>query len=439
MRIWTSQSLESLSRREPFRAVRGLGRSCRPIVVLSFNYSVAEKKLVPSPLLRNTLVVERCGTWQQYSKSVQTLITISGPATVRGDRPRSWPTRVLVAAALLIGLDSAAADTELTNRYIALAIQGDLRSAPALLRSEAHAATPGGADLARQFRERFQTPQSGPAPASGDTLVDAVVTAYHRYWREVLTGKTRSGTAEMALVSTLREILAHRGPDSEIDLQADVYAQVEQALQSRGFHSLLSLAPPLQDLFVWRKEAPRRYRVELTDHQREVQVVFLSEFTSLGWKDYASLGLAATTGWVEGETLYCVEWAYLPDSENFEVSYLRHEARHLADFERFPGLPADQLEYRAKLTELAFASGTLPRLLQDFSAKAAPNPDSPHALANQRLVDDLHRTLRGEAFPGNAAVWDGLNAARVSRAARELLAQDTRRLEGERAKISTGH
>ena len=54
------------------------------------------------------------------------------------------------------------------------------------------------------------------------------------------------------------------------------------------------------------------------------------------------------------DTLYCVEWAYAPDTENFEVSYLKHEAQHLADFQRFPGLPSAELEYRAKLTELAF-------------------------------------------------------------------------------------
>ena len=45
-------------------------------------------------------------------------------------------------------------------------------------------------------------------------------------------------------------------------------------------------------------------------------------------------------------------------SETFLVSYLKHEARHFADTLDFPNLSGADLEYRAKLTELAFACGT---------------------------------------------------------------------------------
>jgi hypothetical protein len=128
---------------------------------------------------------------------------------------------------------------------------------------------------------------------------------------------------------------------------------------------------------------------------------------------------------VDGGTLYCVAWAYAPETEHFEVSYLKHEARHLADFEQFPGLSAAELEYRAKLTELTFAQQTTRRLLEDFSAKGAPNAGSPHAAANYRVVRDVYQELYGADYPDGAGVWMTVGANEVNGVARRLLERHT--------------
>jgi len=236
--------------------------------------------------------------------------------------------------------------------------------------------------------------------------------------------------AEARLVTSLISTLEDAGAAPRPLAAGDVYAALVPVLEVQGVHALVSHAAPLQDLFVWRRQDVRAFVVELTDQAREVRVTFLADFASQGWKHYASLGLATTTGWVEGDTLYCVEWAYAPDTENFEVSYLKHEAQHLADFQRFPGLPSAELEYRAKLTELAFASKTLRRLLADFSAKRARNPDSPHAEANWRVVRDVYEALYGTESIGEVN-WAAVDVGRVNRVARRLLAEDTARLEQE--------
>jgi hypothetical protein len=184
----------------------------------------------------------------------------------------------------------------------------------------------------------------------------------------------------------------------------------------------------LQDLLVWRTQREAEFEVILTDQKRTVSVVFMSDFHSLGWKHYASLGLASTTGWVDDGTLYCVDGMYERDTETFEVSYLKHESRHLADLEQFPDLSAADLEYRAKLTELIFASKTQRRLLDDFTAKRAPNADSPHAAANFRLTNDLWRELYDTPFAGGEQAWMSISRDKVSRTARRLLAMDTTRL-----------
>ena len=88
-------------------------------------------------------------------------------------------------------------------------------------------------------------------------------------------------------------------------------------------------------------------------------------------------------------------------------------------------LPAADLEYRAKLTELAFASDTLRSLLEDFTTRGAPIGGAPHAEANHRVTQDLYRELYGRPFAGDSDVWMTLNAARVNRAARRLLQRDS--------------
>lgn len=341
---------------------------------------------------------------------------------------------------------SVVAAGSLADRYVALAIQGDLRPAQALL--EGHSGVgPGGAasafELATRFRQRFVDRTEPAAPSSGNTLVDEIVTAYRAYWTEALmageAGPEQEAMLEAMLVQALAAALAGQGPGGVGALApgavhpapAGAFSEIGPALERQGFRALVSPAPPLQDLFVWRAQERREFEVELTDHRRTVQVAFLSDFSSLGWKDFAALGLATTSGWVDGGTLYCVAWAYQPGSEAFEVSFLKHETRHLVDYGRFPGLDSEELEYRAKLTELAFASTTLRRLLEDFSAKAAPNPSSPHAAANYRVVRDVASALSGKEHSG-PEFWSTLDTRRVQRVARDLLEQSSGSLEADR-------
>jgi hypothetical protein len=154
----------------------------------------------------------------------------------------------------------------------------------------------------------------------------------------------------------------------------------------------------------------------------------MSEIYSKGWKEFATLGLVSTTGWVEGTRLYCIDGAYDRNTENFRVSYLKHESRHLADFERCPGLPSVELEYRAKLTEIAFTSLTLHGLLDDFTNQSAPTPESPHAYANYRVTRDLYQAMYGEQLPEAGSPWQNVNAAAANRAARKLLRKNTEAL-----------
>jgi hypothetical protein len=334
---------------------------------------------------------------------------------------------------LILLLSSAAhagEELSLLDRYTALALQGNLAEAASLFRETDQAGeTVFDAALANRFQKRFVERNEAVAPGSGDPAVDAIVTAYRDYWALVLTGAQTADQGKLALEAELSKALSDSGEHETAAAGGDVFIRVGRLLDDREYYYLDTPAPPLLDLFLWKKQKNRTYRVRLTDRTEEVRVTFLDQVYSLGWKEYATLGLVATTGWVEGERLYCVEDAYERSSEKFEVSFLKHERRHLADLKRFPSLDSAELEYRAKLTELAFASTSLATVLDDFTGKSADNPDSPHAWANYRVTRDLYREMFGGPFPESGNPWAGADPAAVNSTARVLLKQNTERIE----------
>ena len=63
--------------------------------------------------------------------------------------------------------------------------------------------------------------------------------------------------------------------------------------------------------------------------------------------------MTSTGGWAKEDGLYCLCRHYDLDSERYKLSFLKHEARHFADYELYPELQPSDMEYRSKLTELA--------------------------------------------------------------------------------------
>jgi hypothetical protein len=330
---------------------------------------------------------------------------------------------------MLFGSTHACAAESISDRFISLALQGDLSQAESLFTGAGpdHESM-SNSELSQRFQSRFIAQSEDLSPASGDALVDAVVSAYREYWILTLMGHLSYQDGEDFLETSLRQTLSRESQAKISNQSANVFELVGDILDEKGIRFLDTPAPPLRDLFLWKTEETKSYTVRLTERTQRVQVTFMSGLYSMGWKQYATLGLVATTGWVEGDRLYCVEWAYDRSSENFKVSYLKHESRHLADFELFPELQSTDLEYRAKLTELIFASTSLLRLLDDFTQKSAPNPASPHAYANYRVTRDVYREMFGKPFPDSGSPWREVSTRAVNAAARDLLQRNSRML-----------
>lgn len=313
--------------------------------------------------------------------------------------------------------------TRVMNEYVSMAIQGDLKDAAALFgAADLHQRSPGAA-LRESYTERFVQQRSNAA--SGP--VGEIISAYRAYWREALLDAQGHAEYERELDQRLASVL-----NQEVSQTVSPAESLGAALEKQNLLYFESTDPPLSDLLIWNSQQSRNYSVQLTDQRLDLTVHFLDDFLLQGWKEFASLGLTSTTGWVENGDLYCVAWAYDTNSENFEVSYLKHEARHLLDLERYPQMDSVELEYRAKLTELAFAHRTAHRILQDFSEKAAQNPASPHAMANWRVIRDTYWALFGEEMTEGPGDWLELKAGDINRVARALLVSNTEQHERER-------
>jgi hypothetical protein len=337
--------------------------------------------------------------------------------------PVRRPFTVFILALLsLAPMDVCCAPATVSDRYAAMAIQGDLSQADELFSSAEATYRTAGRVLHRQFSARFMKPTRAEPPATGNAFADEVTQLYRQYWRASLLTPDERERHSTTLNGRLAELMDSEATPINRDTWLQTDSLLSRSLRAEGFHVYAGYAPPLQDLILWRHQRRQEFTVQLTDTAVEIPVVFIGGMISRGWKDYASLGLSGTTGWVHADLLYCVDDAYDIQSEAFEVSFLRHEARHLVDLERYPELSETDLEYRAKLTELAFADHSMETLLRSFSGQAADTPDSPHAQASFRLVHAVYRQLYDAVYTGTES-WKAVDRQDVRRVARALLDQ----------------
>jgi len=335
----------------------------------------------------------------------------------------SWALALALAGAGPVPAQSSPADDAFRGA-LASVLQGRGAQAVATLRgldsaalSSRNAAT-RGCMLERLGRRRLP---SGVA----DPLVQDVLTAYRQYWLRALLDGRPAGRQETRLLERLNRIVARADAKPAATLD-ELEPALDSVVRARGYHVLLGVTSPLRELMLWRTETEQRYDVELPEHPQPVTVVLMDDFASLGWAGFATCDRSHSGGWTKPERLYAVRSAYDLDSETYRVSYLAHEAQHFADNHRFPALERqEELEYRAKLTELALARETVHDLLEAFARNTSDDTGVPHSYANGRVVRDLAGRL---GTGGAAPVWRDVPVGRINEAAEALLREETARL-----------
>lgn len=341
---------------------------------------------------------------------------------------KSWIS-TLVMLGLLIGScekrpDEPVTTVEPSGAFVTAALHGDLSKIVDDLEPE----------FANRFRERFINGLND-VPDEDDAAIKILITNYRAYWRAALLDPERREQHEVQLGEELARLIPALNTDNPI-------TAVKPFIEAHGYHGIAGRTPPLLELIVWRRNRSENTEIELTDGVMEVPVIYLEEFVSRGWSSFATFGRASSGGWTDKTGIYCVAESYDLDSEKFQVSLLQHEARHFADYQLYPELEGADLEYRAKLTELAFAGQTLQSLLVGFSARGARIDNAPHALANWYVIHDMLEELAlGPTAGINSASSDALvalPAADIRHTARLLLSKHDRDLEAAGAQSVKG-
>lgn len=307
--------------------------------------------------------------------------------------------------------------------FYARAAEADLQAGLALLQRMDRQRLPSKDQEAFDcLTSRFQAP-SPARPALPQGLARDVVDAYTLYWSNALRHPDQRERASQALESALRVVFERRGLlESALQSQKSVMDSLPPFLAKEGFHALTGKTAPLYELMLWKTEKIEAITVPLPGGPEAVEVVFLSDFVLRGWQAYATCGRFHSGGWTTPERVYCVEDAYDRNSEAFKVSLLAHEGQHHADLRQFPDLPQEDLEYRAKLVELALAEETQPNLLAGFASRGRSGSPSPHSRAEHRVIENLLQRL---SLP-----WAQASRNAIRQSALALLESDTQKRRG---------
>ena len=313
------------------------------------------------------------------------------------------------------------------DRATGTALQGNSRSAAKIL-SEVPAEDFSG-DLA-SFRAcmvgRFLDP---PQPAAelniSEPWVASLARLYLTYWHRALTEVETRVEAENELVAGIGKLLDHPLRNaSDLDSVGD---EVKTQAYKRGFHALLGTTAPLRELMLWKKESVEERKVQLPEGPYSVKVSFLDDFVVRGWGYYATCGRRSAGGWATDDGLFAIVPAYKSLSdETFSVRFLAHETQHFADKHRFGNLESWELEYRAKLVELALANESQASTLTRICENRGDDKNTPHAYANSRVVHDIDLGLN---LAGRSSICEGPRVPGnvVRKVARAVLMEDSKK------------
>jgi hypothetical protein len=316
------------------------------------------------------------------------------------------------------------------DRATGLALQGDAASAvQALAQTPAASFVGEDATFRACMMKRFQ---GAIQPSSDFTVTDpwvaSLVMNYVAYWQRALTRANEREDAERELRNAISKLLGRPvTSDGEFD---EAESAITSDAEKRGFHILLGRTAPLRELMLWKKQTTEPRQVDLPETRQSVTVTFLDDFVVRGWGHYATCGRRSAGGWATEEGLFAVVPAYRSvEDETFSVRFLAHESQHFADKRTLPNLENWELEYRAKLVELALADSSQASTVELICENRGTSKDSAHGYANTRVVDDVTKSARVQA--GDMCTRKTLAGQLLRDAAKQVLLEDSQKNRGQ--------
>lgn len=291
-------------------------------------------------------------------------------------------------------------------------VKGNLRAAMAYLKQfpETTALYQKGAALYQE--EHYLT-------YDVDEELNDILLIYQKYYRDVFYLELPAEEAAQRLRDRLAELFQVTS-DPSLDELEEIAGT---AFRRKSLHALMGRTNGYYGPYIWKVEELKHFAVELPEGTQDYAVKFLDEFIMKSWLDYISFGETGTGGWSNGDGLiHCVRSAYDLESEDFQVSLLKHEAQHAMDQARYEGITNEELEYRAKLVELIYSKER--RMLERFVSQAdATRADNGHGLAAEHIVREFETRLKIDR-----SRLARLSIETVQRTAQSLFAESTKEM-----------
>jgi hypothetical protein len=337
---------------------------------------------------------------------------------------------ILASAALFISFSVTNAQIKDTvklnyNKIYASALDANLKEVLPIVVS-AKPVTIRDSQFVADFLKRFnKTSYDSSFVLTKAIELRPLLNLYSSYWRKALLDPAVN--YDSTLISDLTVFLQRSYPsDCSRCVSDSLNTYLKKFVESKGYHTTgYGRTGKLLDLLIWEKQTDTFY----TDKQNRINVVFLDQFYTLGWEEYATLGRYYPGGWATKEKLFCVRKAYDTDSEQFRINYLAHEGQHFSDYTIFPSLSSTELEYRAKLIELAQGEKELYKTLSTFIRNGSENGANPHTIANYFVIHALSENIFHKKFEPDPEQWRSIAPEKIRRSARNAFQKSTRLLK----------
>ena len=290
-----------------------------------------------------------------------------------------------------------------------------------------------------EFEDRFKYAEDKSAYLEDrKSPIDELLKIYRDYWRLSLIDNSKSYDSSLGRnLSVFFSSLYKLPLDNQNLLQQDtIDVYLKKYISSFKFHTTgLGKTGKYADLLVWKSEKDTVYKFSIFDEQINTPVIFMDDFITIGWEEYASLGRLYPGGWTNKEALYCVRKAYDLNSEDFLIDYLCHEGRHFMDYKLFPKLTSADLEYRAKLTELSLLKETLYEIIENFIDNANYESENGHSVADYCVIRDLSKVLFKVEFEKDISKWKKISVEKINKSAYDILKANTKALKKQGAGV----
>lgn len=291
------------------------------------------------------------------------------------------------------------------NVYYGYIVKGDLRGAISYVKQFADQN-----GLSSRFASLFE--YENYITYDIDPYLDGILKIYQQYYRDVFFLCIGKDAAEK-LRARLCEYLTITNNNTDLD---DIENnQLTAAFADKGYHFLGGRTGGYRGPYVWKTTEPVTYDVELPGGIQTYAVKLLDGFITKSWIDYLSLGEISPGGWTDGDGIInCVKSSYDFQSENFNVSLLKHEAQHVKDLARCKNMSSEDLEYRAKLVELIYSQER--NLMEQFAQEAdSADKSNGHTAAAGKILEEFARKLER-----SCEEIQSLPITQIQAAAREL-------------------